>query len=97
MLVVCSHSIFTASEAPQDQAKPTSGFSSNASFPVHEFAGEHASCIPMIPWAHWRLRTFQLGFLEQWKRGRLSLPIRISAQMQESLWWWIRQGTLTQH
>lgn len=29
--------------------------------------GSLAATIPIIKWAHWRMRTFQVGFLKQWK------------------------------
>lgn len=50
--------------------------------------GTMSACIPMIPWAHWHLRYFQMGFLAQWKKQRLSQTILLTGAMRRSLHWW---------
>lgn len=59
--------------------------------------GSLSSCIPMVKWARWHLRTFQVGFLSQWKKDRLEQRILITPTMKSSLWWWTRPSNLLLH
>lgn len=57
--------------------------------------GTMSSCIPMLPWAHWHLRIFQVGFLAQWKRKSLCQQILISVSMRRGLLWWSKKDLIS--
>lgn len=59
--------------------------------------GSLSSCIPMVKWARWHLRAFQLGFLSQWRKDHPDQRILIAPATKSSLWWWTRPSNLLVH
>lgn len=50
--------------------------------------GTVAAMIPMVKWAHWRMRIFQKGFLNQWRKQSVRQKIQLTSEMKKCLEWW---------
>lgn len=57
--------------------------------------GTMSPCIQMLPWAHWHLRFFKVGFLSQWKKQSLHQWIFISILMKRSLLWLTKKDLIS--